>query len=118
MKGLLVYLGAIACGLVWIEAIAPLIANAFGVPCKVAFWRIDRQNQHLGRWQYLWSIGVFGWGIGMFLYTTLLDLLQWKILGDNAMDRSIGFTLAHLGIWLFAGMFFGYMSAPRHSEEA
>jgi hypothetical protein len=113
MKGILIGLTALACSVVWIAIIAPLIANAFGAPCKIAFWRIDRQNQHLRRWQYFWFVGVFAWGIGMFLFTTSLDLLQLKILGDKAMERSVGFTLGHLGIWLLAGMFFGYWSGPK-----
>jgi hypothetical protein len=44
MNGLLVFASAVVRCLVWITTIAPLIANAFGVPCKVAFWRIDGQN--------------------------------------------------------------------------
>jgi hypothetical protein len=95
---------------VWIDLIAPLIARAFGVPYKFAFWRTDRQNMHLRRWQYLWFVGVSGWGIGMFLFTTLWDFLQWKFLGEKAMDRSIGYTLAHLGVWLVSGALFGYVS--------
>jgi hypothetical protein len=113
MNGLLAYVGSLACGLVWIALIAPRIANAFGVPCRVAFWRIDRQNQHLRRSQYFWFVGVFGWGTGMFLYTCILDLLEWKMLGDQNAHHGIRFILVSLGTWLIAGMFFGYGTAPK-----
>jgi hypothetical protein len=118
MNGLLVFAGALACGLVWIAIIAPLIANAFGVPNKFAFWRIDRQNQHLPRWQYIWFVGVFGWGTGMFLFNTVWGLLQWRILGDEKGHHGISFILGSLATWLILGMFFGYWSAPKEDGEA
>jgi len=43
----------------------------------------------------------------MFLFTTVLDLLQWKIVGEKAMDCSIAVYLVRLGTWLLTGMFSG-----------
>jgi hypothetical protein len=112
LKGLWVGLGSLFCCLVWVGMVAPLIARAFGVR-----W-IDWQNGHLGLWQYFWFVGVVRWGTGMFLFTTSLRLLEWKVLGEATASHSVRFTLGNLVLSLVLGMLFGYLSAPRESREA
>ncbi|HEY5055123.1 MAG TPA: hypothetical protein VII58_03135 [Acidobacteriaceae bacterium] len=118
MKPLLANAGALVCGILWAAILAPLIANAFGVPCKFVFLRIDRQNRHISRGQYFWFVGVFGWGLGMFVMTTVSDLLQWKFLGNATAHPSLASILSHLLTWSLGGMIFGYVSAPKENAAA
>ena len=65
----------IACPLLWIMIIVPLIANFFGVPIKIGVLPIARRNQRLARRQSFWFGGVLGWGIGLSLLCALMLLL-------------------------------------------
>jgi hypothetical protein len=98
-------------GLLWVVVIAPIIAQAFGVPLQVGLWRGRRHNEQLNKREWILVSGVFGWGIGMFLFSTAFDFLDWRLLGDDYSRlrlRHIGFRLI---TWLIAGVVFGLLTS-------
>jgi hypothetical protein len=96
---------------------APGILRIFGVPVAYGTLRIDRRNQHLSRTQYVWTCGVFRWGLGMFLFFAMSRYLDWRLLGDKFSYLSPMRTLGLLLTWLAAGWLFGVFGAP-HREDA
>jgi hypothetical protein len=105
MRELLVVLCAFSAAALWMSVLAPLTAKALGVPARISLWRIDRQNQHLTRTQYVWSIGVLDFGICMFLIHAMMSYGE------------VPYTLRSISGWLlvslFVGFAFGFWSAPR-----
>jgi hypothetical protein len=77
----------------------------FGVPARISPWRIDRRNQHLTRNQFIWSIGVLGFGMGMLLLFATLSYGE----GRHITLRSVSVWL--LGA-LICGFGIGFSSAP------
>lgn len=113
MTGLKIFLGAIACGWLWVGLIAPAILRSFGVPIAFGMWRLDRRNQNLSKAQYVWAFGVFSWGLGMFLFSTVWKYLEWRLLGDRFSYSISAQLIAGLLIWLLAGLLMGVLGAPR-----
>src|SRR5215469_13858783 len=74
MRDIVFVLAGVGCALAWMLVIAPLIGRTFGVPCKFAFWRIDKQNRHLNSRQHFWYLGVLTFGLGMFLFLAVSHL--------------------------------------------
>jgi hypothetical protein len=111
------FLIAIACGLLWVGFAAPAILRTFGVPVAFGAWRIDRRNQHLKRTQYVWACGVFMWGLGMFVFSTIFRYLDWRLLGDKFSHLSAMRVLEEFLTWLVVGLAFGVFSAP-HRKHA
>lgn len=97
---------AAACGLGWTNFAAPAILRTFGVPLAFGMWRIERRNQTLNRTQYVWALGVFTWGLGMFLFFVILRYLDWKLLGANLPIRIFGTLLT----WAAAGWLIGVLT--------
>ena len=111
------FLIATACGLLWIGFAAPAILRLFGLPVAFGAWRTDRRNQHLTKRQYVWVCGVFGWGVGMFLFFTISSYLDWRLLGDKFSHLSFLRISGEFLTWLAAGWLFGVFSAP-HRKHA
>jgi hypothetical protein len=76
------------CAYLWCCAFGPGIARILGIPMKVAFWGIHRKNLHLNKRQYVWSYGVLSMGLGIFVYFSGSDYLNWIVLGDPLTHRS------------------------------
>lgn len=120
MLGLAVLLAAVASAVLWISVLAPAIAHLFGVPLAFGFKRRDGKNQQLTKLQFFWGFGVLTWGIGMFLWVTMWDFLEWKLLGDQSSGASL--RPAHIGarlvIMLVFGAIVGFWSAPdKHNQR-
>lgn len=115
MTGLVIFLVAIACALLWIGIMAPAILRGFGVPVAFGSRRVDRLNQHLSKTQYVWACGVFSWGLGMFLFFTVLRYLEWKLLGDRFSFAS--YIIVGLPVWVAAGWLFGVFTAPHRRVQ-
>jgi hypothetical protein len=111
------FLTAISCALLWVGLVAPALMRAVGIPLSGGLWRRARRNQHLSKGQYVWAYGIFSYGIGMFLFMTVLDYLQWKLMGDAYMHRDAKHIFINLLIWLAGGCFVGVM-AYRHRPDA
>ena len=75
MKDILFAFVVVACPLVWIMIIVPLIAKCFRAPYKIGALPLDRRNQALSRWQSFWFAGVLGWGGTVFLTSVLIRYL-------------------------------------------
>jgi hypothetical protein len=118
MKELLVYLTAFACLVLWLGIIVPLIAKAFGVPFKFSFLQFNQQNPRLSRGQYILFVGVLSYGIGMSLFTNLLDLMEWEILGFNTAYRNTVHTVFNIVIWPIAGLVVGCLPIPKEDGDA
>ena len=103
------FFAAIGVALLWMGVIAPSILRALGVPAAGGLWRLDRRNQHLSRSQYVWGIGVFDWGIGTALATTLLDYVLWKDSGSSSHAQSPKTILLKAAVYLIAGLFVGFV---------
>lgn len=97
---------AAACGLVWTNFAAPAILRTVGIPLAFGMWRIERRNQTLNKAQYIWALGVFTWGLGMFLFFVILRYLAWRVLGANIPVRIFGTLLT----WSAAGWLIGVLS--------
>ena len=95
--------------LLWFAMIM-LLGRAFGVQLP---FRILRQRNAVSRRltfaQYIWLIGVLGWGCGMWIATTLDDYLDWKYWVGSAHNLSAGNLLIHAVLWPLAGLLFGWM---------
>jgi hypothetical protein len=113
MQGLLIACAAFVVAWLWMDFFAPLLARIFGVPARLGLWRSNRRNQHLSRPQFVWWIGVVGFGIGMFLWSLICD-------ESTIFQTYPGVTarrfVVNMFIWLFAGFGFGLSTAPRHSD--
>jgi hypothetical protein len=100
---------AVPVALLWFAMIM-LLGRAFGVQLP---FRILRQRNAVSRRltfaQYIWLIGVLGWGCGMWIATTLDDYLDWKYWGGSAHNLSAGNLLIHAVLWPLAGLLFGWM---------
>jgi hypothetical protein len=105
---------AIVCVLLWIGVLAPAILRAFGVPRAMGIRRIDRGNQRLSRTQYIWACGVFEWGGGMFVFSTVSNYVG-GLFGDRFAFLSPGRMIGWLLTWLAGGWLFGILTAP-HRE--
>ncbi len=108
MRGLAPFIACAGLLVLWIAVIAPLILRAVGVP--IGLWRVDRRNETLTWHQYIWGVGVFGWGLGMFLFTNLLDYLQWRFSGGLSRHTPTFIAFSFL-TWLAGGLLFGLMSS-------
>lgn len=108
VTGLTIPLIAIACLSLWIGVLAPAILRSFSVPIPFGLWRLDRQE--FTKVQYVWAFGVFSWGLGMFLFSTVWKYLEWKLLGDKFSYQSLAHILVGLLIWVLAGFLFGVFS--------
>ena len=120
MRGLTVFFGAVACASLWFGLVAPAILRNLGIPIAGGIWRMARRNQHLSRTQYIWSVGVFSWGIGMFLFSTLWNYLDWRLfLNYKAWYANLGDIVERLLAWMAAGWLVGFFGAPkrRHAER-
>jgi len=109
MRELVVFLIAILSWLFWIGVVAPAILLRLGVPIAFGLWRIDRRNQSLSRKQYVWAVGVFTFGIGMFFFSATFQYDDWKLVGAPMSPMHIMVRL--LGC-LAGGWLFGLLSAP------
>jgi hypothetical protein len=61
----------IACPLIWMMIIVPVVARQLGVPFKVGILPINRRDPRLGKRQSFWLAGVLGWGVGISLFGIL-----------------------------------------------
>lgn len=102
-------------GWLWMGFVASAILRAFGVPMAYGFWRLDRRNRHLGRWQYVWGFGVFSWGVGMFLFSAVWDGPFSKPIPNGFSHPTVTHVVVGLAIWLTAGWLVGIFTAPKHS---
>ena len=75
MNPILLLVVVIACPLLWMMIVAPLMAKLFGVPLRVGVLPIAKRDQQLSRRQSFWLGGVLGWGIGLSLLAALIALL-------------------------------------------
>lgn len=111
MVFLAILVGAAGSAVLWMSFLAPSIAHLFGAPLAFGFWRLDRKNSHLSKTQFLWWFGVFTFGVGIFLYGAVFDLLRLTLLHEHlSFSRSSvgGFVIAILG-----GLLVGLTSAPK-----
>jgi len=109
MREFVVFLIAVMSALFWVGLVAPAILRRFGVPIAFGAWRIDRRNQSLSKRQYVWAVGVFSWGIGMFFFYAISGYLDWKTLGPSTSPMHIMVWL--LG-WLATGWLMRVLSEP------
>lgn len=116
MRGLAVFLISVGCSLLWTGLAAPAILRSFGVPISFAPWRIDNRNKHLNKIHYLWGVGVFSFGLGMFLFFTIWQYLEWKLLGQESPHPSAARVIVDLLLCLAAGFSWGIWSAPRRKR--
>jgi hypothetical protein len=107
---LFLFILAAGCAWVWMLIAAPLVCRAFGVPCNFGFWRIDRRNQHLRPLQYFWCIGVFGFGLGMFIFLVL------QAYGTETVHGTIGIPM-RLVIGLTIGIIWGLLTSPKSTPQ-
>lgn len=105
------FLIAAASGLLWANFVAPAILRTLGVPVAFGMWRVHRRNQNLTRTQYAWGLGVFMWGLAMFLFFLIFSYLEWRLLGNPL--RILGMLLT----WSVLGWLVGVLGA-RHRQEA
>jgi len=111
MKGVLVALVVIACPLLWIMIIVPLIAKCFRAPYKIGAFPFHRRNQSLSRWQSFWFAGVLGWGGAVFLFTASLQYF------DDFSKPTVHQLLRALVIYLVAGGLLSLWIFPRHTTK-
>lgn len=91
----------IACPLIWIMIVVPVLAKCFRAPYKFGTLPFDRRNQSLSRWQSFWFAGVFGWGICVFLVGFLIHYF-----GESSKEASSLQLALLLGLsCLFGGVF-------------
>jgi hypothetical protein len=111
------FLVAVLGGLLWIGFVAPTILRALGVPMALGYWRLDRRNQRLTKWQYVWGFGVFSWGVGMFLFSAVWAYLFSKPIFYGFSRPTLTHLVSELVTWLAAGWLVGFFSAPRHNSS-
>lgn len=112
MIALAILLTSTLAALLWMGVVAPAILRAFGVPMVLGFRR-DRRNRYLTRRQYAWGFGVFTWALGMFLFITIWNYLDLRLLGDTLSHPDAFHTIIWLLIWLASGLLFGIFTSPR-----
>lgn len=96
--------------LLWF-AVVTLIGRAFGV--RLLFLSLRQRKDTSQRptfSQYMWLIGVLGWGCGMWIVTTFDDYLEWKYWSGSAHSLSAGKLLFHAILWPLGGVLFGWMT--------
>jgi hypothetical protein len=117
MKGLLVSIASGSAALLWVWFVGPWIARLCGIPVRAAFWRMDRQNPHLTRPQFVWAFGVLVYGVGMFIFNfgsyAILRVLLEKRWSARLVD--LGFALA---LSIFMGIVIGFWCAPTQNGES
>src|SRR5690242_18699850 len=118
MRGLAVFLVAIGCSLLWMGLAAPAILRSFGVPISFGSRRIDRRNKHLNKMHYLWGVGVFSFGLGMFLFFATWKYLEWKLLGQESSPPSAARAILGLLFSVAVGLSWGMWSAPRRKSAS
>ena len=111
MNGLLVSIARGSGALLWISFIGQWVARLCGLPVRAAFWRIDRQNQHLTRLQFVWAFGVLVFGIGMSIFNFDSDVIQRVLLDKrwSAKVFDVGFEIA---LSVFMGIVVAFWCAP------
>ena len=110
MKGIFVTLVVIACPLLWIMIIVPLIAKCFRAPYKIGALPFDRRNHALSRWQSFWFTGVLGWGGTVFLTSVLI-----RYLGEFKL--TVHQLLLGLIIYSIAGGLLSMWNFPHHKTQ-
>ena len=112
MKELVRIFCPILAGWLWSCAISPLISRLFSIPARIGFLT-TRRNQHLTRLQFIFAIGVFGWGVGMFIAWTGWYLLGPALFFVYPPSPTLQHILGYLLVWLSAGAVIGMVGAPR-----
>ena len=110
MKAALVVLIPLALPFLWVGIIVPLVARVLGVPMKTGLWRYDRKNRHLTNSQYMWAVGVFGFGGGMFLMNLTSRYVDWRLWGYEWHHPSAIRVILELAWALGAGLSFGLLT--------
>lgn len=110
MKGILVALVVIACPLLWIMIIVPLIAKCFSARYKIGALPFHRRNQALSRWQSFWFAGVLGWGGTVFLTSVLI-----RYFGDFKL--TVDQLLLGLVISSIVGGLLSMWNFPHHKTQ-
>ena len=112
MKEIIGFFGPILAGWLWSCAISPFISRLFSIPVRVGFLTTQR-NQHLTRPQFIFAVGVLGFGGGMFITWTGWYMLGPALLFVYPPTLTLQRILENLVIWLVAGAYLGIITAPR-----
>jgi hypothetical protein len=111
MNGLLLFIARGSGALLWVGFLGPWIARLCGIPVRGAFWKIDRQSEHLTRLQFVWAFGVLIFGVGMSIFNFDADILHRLLLDKQWSARFIdlGFEVA---LSVFMGIVIAFWCAP------
>ncbi len=116
MPGLAVWLTAVAAAVLWMSLFAPwFISRHFGATCAFGFWSLDRAESRLTHGQFVWWFGVFTFGVGIFLYGAVFDILRIYLLHEDLSlaTNSLGGSVTALVV----GSLIGWISAPRQQRK-
>jgi uncharacterized membrane protein len=117
MKEAAVILGAFGALFLWTSVVAPAICRVLGVPMAFGIWRLDRKNSRLSRSQFLWCYGVFSFGMGIFLFNTVFDYLDWKLLSGYPLNNRSVRIVSDFVVSILCGLFFGYWRVNRDPKQ-
>lgn len=68
-----------------------------------------------GKASFIWRWGVLGWGVPVFLGTTILDYYTQQR-AHKPFNGDVVTLSVHLGIWLIAGCAFGASMWKRYKD--
>ena len=115
MKEIVKIFGPILAGWLWIGLISPLISRFFYIPAQVGIVPILR-NRELTRPQFIFAIGVLGYGVGMFITWTGWYVLRPALFFVYSPSPTFLRLLESLLMWLSGGVFVGLVCAPRRPK--
>lgn len=117
MMDLLVSVASWSAAFLWVCFVGPWLARLFGIPVRAAFWKMDRENERLTRFQFVWAFGVLVFGVGLSIFNLDLDILH-KVLLEKAWSAKmidLGFEFA---LSVFMGIVIAFWCAPTQMDES
>lgn len=101
MKEDLVKIICPAAAVLWILFVGPSVSTLCGISVRPEFWKMNRQQEPLTRFQFVLAFGVLNWGIGIFLLNSSDSILR------VAVEKHLNAQLFDLGLSLALSLLLG-----------
>ena len=103
--------------LLWVIFVGPWLARSLGIPVRAAFWKTDRRDMRLTRFQFVWAYGVLIFGIGLFLFNLDSETLRRLFLERQWSARlaDVGFEF---GLTIFMAIVVAFWCAPTQADQS
>ncbi|MGC2635823.1 MAG: hypothetical protein WA294_01495 [Acidobacteriaceae bacterium] len=99
----------VVAGGVWVWLISPLLGRLFAIPVPFGPPSTGRTRK-LTASQFIFSVGVLGIGVGMFITSVGWQLLRPGVFFETAQTMTLQRLIVLLITWLTAGLFIGVLS--------